>query len=83
MIWYKIEKWDYMDCRPTYSYKLFESSEAAATWALHMMEAYSGGTTRIAGMATKQEIVDYINRYNIDCDKILTNNINNPDYYGL
>jgi hypothetical protein len=83
MTWYKIEKCDYMDMYPTYSYKLFESSEDAATWALRMMEAYSGGTTRLVGMATKQEIVDYINRYNIDCDETLTRNINNPDYYGL
>lgn len=77
----KYETQEYMDMYPHTGYKLFHDETHAKAWERHMRENYSGGITTLVGYATKQEILDYIEAFNIKPEQELLNNINNDEYY--
>ncbi len=81
MKWFKVLIHDYMDMSPEVSYRLFEDWNQAKAWEKQMRENWASGTTNVVGYATQQEILDYIQRYNLQLDEATRNNINNKQYY--
>lgn len=81
MKWFKYESHDYMDPKPEMGFRMFENLETAQDWANHMQNNWSG-TCSIIGFATKQDILDYIDKYHLTLDERTLSDINNDEYYG-
>ena len=81
MKWFKYESHDYMDSNPEIGFRMFETLETARDWANYMQNNWSG-TCCIIGFATKQEILDYIDKYHLTPDERTLSDINNDEYYG-
>lgn len=82
MKWFKYESQNYMDPQPEIGFKMFEDLEKAQDWAKCMRTNWSG-TCLILGFATKQEILEYIDKYNLTPDERTMANIYNDKYYVL
>ena len=81
MTWFKVITHDYMDEFPEVSYRQFKDDEEANAYVKHMNEHYSGGTTRLGGYATQQEILDYCSKYNIPLEGKLKEDVMNSLNY--
>ena len=83
MIWFKYQLHEYMDEKPELGFKLFESNEQARAWEKHMQESYSGGTTYLIGYASQKEILEFVDRYDVELSEETWDNIDNPDNYAV
>lgn len=81
MKWFKYESQDYMDPQPEIGFKTFKDLETAQDWAKHMQDNWSG-TCCIIGFATKQEILEYIDKYHLTPDEKTMTDIFNDECYG-
>lgn len=83
MIWFKFLTHEYMDMYPEVLFKTFGSIEEAREFTKQMNANYSGGTTELVGYAKKQEIIDFVNKHNLDeaLDEETLININDNSNY--
>jgi len=82
MIWFKYEEHDYMDEKPHEGFRLFNDDQEAKQWAFEMNENYSGGSTRIIGRATWDEVHKYVEANHMELDDQTLSNVNNMAYYA-
>ena len=81
MKWFKYESQYYMDPEPEIGFRTFKDLETAQDWANHMQSNWSD-TCQILGFATKQEILEYIDKYHLTPDERTLADINNDECYG-
>lgn len=79
MYWFKYESYDYMDEYPSVGYRMFNDLSIAKEWEEYMNLNYSGGSTKVIGYATQEEVFAYIK--DLELDPMTIQNIQNINNY--
>lgn len=80
MKWFKIETHCFMDWNEEISYHLFDNEKKAREYAKELTDSING-RCRVVGFASKSELLEYIQKGNIQLDALTKSNVENDSYY--